>query len=387
MATVQRAVEKHGVRDILLIARTSRDIRSTLVPALLSFYKADHPNKPHFSSGTAEIIWPNGAKATTVSAESGSDSVRGLNNELIVADEMAFYGGSEEIVDMALLTLRREPSKFIGLTSPKATPMMVDIVSRFKDGEEGLKVVTGSTYNNQENLSKAFMSTVVNRYENTSYARSELHGELVLENPSALFQMATIERNLVKPNMLPEMEEIVIGVDPSTMSKKSNVGQKKGRTPDLCGIVVAGKGSDGQFYVLDNLSGSFSVQGWVSKTAELYDYYREFCPTSLVVEINTMSEELLRDLYRQNEREDVFRATKSTFSTQSKLSRLQPFALIAEQDKIKWADKPSLSKLFTELCSYDGTGRSPDMADAFAFAMSGVSPVRKSFTRSYELLI
>lgn len=389
MGNLKRAVHKHGVTDILILARTSRDLRATIYPTLESFYAPDDPEKPTWSPATSEITWPKlGAKAVCISAESGSDSSRGLNTQMIFADECAFYAGNEEIIDMSFLTLRRAPSKFIGTTSPFPTPKIIEWVNRAKEGDPNVKLVQGSTYDNAENLSEAFMDGIVTKYAGTSLARQELLGELVLENTAALFQNATIDRNLIQPNELPQMKEIAIGLDPSLLGKASSVGGKKGRTPDACGIVVCGAGDDERFYAIDNFTQNYSVEGWVNKSIEVFDMYaRGNTKVTLVIESNLLGQELLQSLYEKQGRRDVWQHVKTTFSTQNKLQRMQPYSLMAEQDKIGFVQKPSMNGLYTEMCSYSGDGRSPNAYDALAFALSVLSPMKKSFVKSYELNI
>ena len=362
-------------------------MRSTLWPALESFYPHNHPNKPKWSPGTSEIIWPNGAKAICVSAESSSDSIRGLNTQLIIADECAFYGNNEDIVTMAYLTLRRPPSKMIALTSPHPTPLIIDWVNRAKNGDKNIRLITGTTYDNQDNLSDAFMDTIVNQFVGTSMERQELLGDLVLENPSALSLMATSADNSVFPNQVPRMEEVALGLDPSLLGRTLG-STKKSRTPDDAGLVVAGKGEDGYWYALDNFTGKFSVQGWVRKSIEIYDSWSVIAPMTIMIEKNNLGEELLQDLYQKEGRADVWRKVKTTFSTQNKMQRMQPYGLMAEQGKIKFVKKPSMEQLYTELTSYTGpvSGYSPGAFDAFAFAMLQLSPVKKSYTKSYDLL-
>lgn len=387
-STLKRAVEEHGLTKILLLAYTSRDIRATLVPAIIGSYPPNHPNTPKWRPGEATLVWPNGAEAVCIPSEAGEDAPRGLNTEIILCDELASYGRNEGIIDQALLTLRHAPSKLIIMTTPKATPKIIEYVQRHEDGDNNIQLITGSTYDNRANLSKAFMEGIVSKYEGTSMAQQELHGKLILSNPSALWQMDTINRNLVKDKEFPRFIEICLGADPAILSRKSNVGKKTGRTPDKCGLMLSGLGEDGNIYTMENYSGSFSPEQMVDKICQIHDTYSGMAGKfTIVVEVNTIGEETLKMMFRNKNRLDVYKTVKPYFSTVSKLARAQPYALMSEQDKIKFADKASMSPLFTELSSFTGDGKSPDLMDSAVFSWSGLAPLKKSSTRSFELLM
>lgn len=359
-----------------------------MVPAIIGMYPPGHDNIPKWRPGEATLVWPNGAEAICIPSEAGEDAPRGLNTELILGDEMASYGRNEGIIDQALLTLRHAPSKLIIMTTPKATPKLIEYVQSHEEGDDNIQIITGSTYDNKANLSKAFMGSIVSKYEGTSIAQQELHGKLILSNPSALWQMETINRNLVKEREIPKMLEICLGADPAILSRKSNVGKRTGRTPDKCGLMLSGLGDDGFVYVMENFSGSFSPEQMVDRICMIHDTYSKACQKfSIVVEVNTIGEETLKMMFRNKNRLDVYKTIKPYFSTVSKLARAQPYALMSEQDKIKYADKASLAPLFTELSSFTGDGKSPDLMDSAVFSWSGLKPLKKSYTRSSELLM
>lgn len=386
--TIYRAVEYHKVKKILVLARTARDIRATIVPAIADMYPPKHSNTPHYSSATNTITFPNGAQVLCVAAESGEDAVRGLNCELIVADEFCFYGNNDGIIDMAFFTLRHSPSKFIGLSSPSATPTVLKWHEAWKDGDKSIQIYQGSTYSNKENLSKGFMDNIVRSYEGTSLAAAELHGELLLQNKDALWNMETINRNLLKDSEVPlEWDHISLGCDPALLSHKG-AGKRK-RSPDSTGLIISGISNSGQIITIDNHTGNYTTEQWAMKVASLYDYWKDYArKVSIYIESNLHGEENLQMIFRNIERTDVFKHIKCEFSTQNKMSRLQPYALLAEQDKIKYVDKASMQPLFRELTTFTGLGKaSPDNADAACFSWMLLKPKKKSFTSTTELLI
>lgn len=383
-ATVKRAVEKHDVKQMLFIAPASRDFRANIIPSVIDKYPPRHPNKPVWSPAKTTLYWPCGAEAVCISAESGEDAVRGLNLELFWSDETAFYDRHEGIVDMALLALRKEPSIGIITTSPKATTKIIEWYDRALAGDPMVKMYNATTYENMENLSRTFIDTVVKKYEGTTLGEQELEGKLILTNERALWQIATIVRNTVTLEELPEIVEVAIGLDPAVLSKASS---SKGRTPDATGIIVSGMGADGNMYTLEGYTGSHTVESWTNRTALLFDKWRQKCKVSVVAEINVIGNDMIKMAFDKAGRSDVGAHIKPVFATQSKLQRALPYSLLAEQDKIKYLDGEYLKLLSTELTTYDGTGRSPNSLDAAVWSWSVLTPPNKRVTRSFELLI
>lgn len=386
-ATVKRAVEKHGIEDITVIGSTSRDIRSTIAPAIIGCYAPSDPNRPYFSPASAEIIFPDKAvKIGTLSAESGPDKIRGANNGLIWMDEFAFYGTNEEILDQALLTLRLEPSIMLITTTPKATPKMIELYERGNDPEDTMvKIYTGSTYENAEFLSELFMETVVKKYEGTRMGDTELEGKLILTNDAALWQYHTIIDNTITLKDIPRLVHICIGVDPAVLHKGSR--SKHSRTPDDTGITVSGIDEDGIIYTLEGVSASFSVEGWVTKVAQYFDKWSSIAKTNIMMEINQHGEDMINLAFDSVNRRDLRSYMSAKYATESKLQRAAPYALLAEQGKLKYVESDYMRQLASELTTYDGTGASPNCLDSAVWSWRGLVPPRKTVTVGREFLI
>lgn len=384
-STIKRAVEKHKLTEMLIIAPTARDFRANIAPAIIDMYPDGHENKPYWSPSKASIVWPNGATAVCVPAEAGEDAVRGLNTQLVYVDELASF--DEGIVIQALLTLRLEPSKMVIATTPKAHPMIIDLVDRAsQEGNGYVKLISGRTYDNIDNLSGAFVDTVIKKYEGTRLGEQELDGKLILTNDAALWQYETITRNTINYDEVPELTKIAIGVDPAMMAKSTS---KKGRTPDKTGITVVGLGVDDKLYALEGHTGSYSAEGWVEKVAMLYDKYSKYYDTRIVAEINIIGKEMLMMAFDKGGKGYLTNRIRAVFATQSKLQRASPFALLSEQNKVKFVEGDYLKLLSMECTTFTGQSgeKSPDSLDSFVWACSELKPAKKQFTKSYELLI
>jgi phage terminase large subunit-like protein len=79
--------------------------------------------------------------------------------------------------------------------------------------------------------------------------RQEIEAEDLDDVPGALWTRANLDETRV--TRVPELARIVVGVDPSATA-----------AGDMCGIVVAGKGTDGHGYILDDRSLQGSPSRW-----------------------------------------------------------------------------------------------------------------------------
>jgi len=381
-ATVKRAVERHGLRSILYIAPTARTLNKTVAPAILNRYHDHHPNKPVLKQGY--IRFPNGAEVLLIPAEAGEDAVRGANVELLVLEEAAFYGVNEGIITQAELTCRLPPAKTIIVTTPKATPQMLEWMRMVENGDKAIKLITGTTMDNRHNLSKNFIENVYRKYKGTRLEKTELEGILVLENDDALFKMNDL---LEAQCDIPEhLMRYCIGVDPALISKQGGANRaRNARKPDSTGIVVSGKDEHGTLYTIEDVSGSFSPDRWARVVATLYDKYAQKGRTHILVEVNVIGLEMIQSNFRNIGRNDLVGRIIPQFSSISKMARALPYSLLFEQGKLKFNNNGTMNPLFRELSTYTGTGKSPDRMDAAVFSWQGIAPVKKSHTVVSEI--
>ena len=179
-----------------------------------------------------------------------------------------------------------------------------------------------------------------------------LLGEWVEDVEGALWKSATIDRSRVI-KCTTQLNCIVIAVDPAVSSHNSS---------DYTGIVAAGLGKDGYFYVL----GDFSMQGtpleWCRKTAEVF---HKFQACAVVAEINNGGE-LIESLLRTI---DPYIPFKGVRASDSKIRRAELAAALYEQNKVRHVGK--FIQLEEQMCSYSPaiSNYSPDRMDALVWAL------------------
>lgn len=111
---------------------------------------------------------------------------------------------------------------------------------------DGIAITSGTTYDNAEHLSPAFLAKVRELYDGTRLGRQELMGAMILDPLNALFKDDWIIRHTVPEEMI---EQVTVGVDPSGGE-------------DEVGIVASALLNDGRLGVLADRTISGSPAQW-----------------------------------------------------------------------------------------------------------------------------
>lgn len=251
---VRRGVSKR----VGLIAPTAADARDVMVEGESGILACSPPDfRPLYEPSKRRLTWPNGAVATLFSAEE-PDRLRGPQHDFIWADEPAAWK-YPETWDMAMFGLRLGTNpQVVATTTPRPTRLIRDLVA-----DPGTVVTRGTTYENARNLAPAFLTAIVKKYEGTRLGRQELNGEILDDNPGALWSRNVIEALRVREH--PPLLRIVVGVDPAVTSDPKS---------DETGIVVAGVDAAGHYYVLADASLQGTPLTWATAVKRVYDQYR-----------------------------------------------------------------------------------------------------------------
>lgn len=245
---------------IILIAATGPDFRDTMVEGESGILACSPPGKrPLYEPSKKRITWPNGCIAQGFSAEE-PDRLRGPQSGFIWADEPAHWPLVEQVWDNMLFGRRLRGKrgfqpKTVATSTPKPTKWMKALVN---ESDTINRVV--STYANLSNLAENFAKKVLSRHEGTRLGRQELHGELLEDVEGAMWTWDIIH----SIPEAPALQRIVVSVDPAGTANKRS---------DETGIIVIGIGHDKCLYVLADLTGKFSPEGWGSQVWAAVDDY------------------------------------------------------------------------------------------------------------------
>jgi phage terminase large subunit-like protein len=346
-------------KHIAIVAPTYAEARLVMIEGqsgLLSVH-ANH-EKPHYESSKRTITWANGTIAQVFSADD-YDGLRGPQFDAAWCDELAKWKHADNAWNMLQFALRLGDNPVAVITTtPRPIPLLIRLLK-----DSGTETSVSKTTDNANNLAKPFLAEVQSRYAGTRLGRQELDGEVIADDPNALFKRDMLELNRVSHH--PELKRIVVAVDPPAGFGKSN---------NACGIVCVGLGVDDRAYVLDDAS----VQGvrpakWAAKIIALYHARKA---DRVVAEINqggAMVEQVIREVD-----EDV--SFRAVHATRGKKARAEPVAALYEQGRVSHVG--TFAELEDEMCNVIGEGgKSPDRLDALVWAIADLMLKRKSEPR------
>lgn len=193
--------------------------------------------------------------------------------------------------------------------------------------------------------------------------RRFLHGEFRDANPSALFSEESFDKWRVLDTALPDLQRIVIAVDPSGSGDEDNAEN------DAIGIVVAGLGADGIAYVLEDLTLKAGPRAWARVATTAFDRHQA---DVIVAEVN-FGGAMVREVLRAARPQTPFKAVTAS---RGKVVRAEPFSALFDDGRVRMVGH--LRELEDELCGMTTTGyvgdSSPNRADAMVWALTELFP-------------
>ena len=341
-----------------VVAPTGGDLRRVCfegISGLLSCIPEDcywKGNRKSFNRSTYEIHLYNGSKIQGFAAIE-PDRLRGAQFHRAWCDELAAWRYTDAF-DQLMFGLRLgEDPRCVITTTPRPTSLIVDLVKR---QDKDVWLTRGSTFENSDNLAPSALAQLRERYEGTQLGRQELYAEVLDSLDGALWNYSMIESCRINKEQLPEMQRVVVAIDPAVTSNESS---------DETGIIVVGKCSNNRYYVLDDSSGKLSADTWARKAIDLFYQYDA---DRIVAETNNggdLVERLLRSI-------DNSVPYKSVHATRGKMVRAEPISALYEQKKV--CHVGILSKLEDQMTSYTGLkGSSPDRLDALVWGLTEIS--------------
>jgi phage terminase large subunit-like protein len=332
---------------IAIVAPTYDEARLVMIEGVSGVLSVHHAEeRPKYEPSKRTLTWKNGSIAQIFSADE-PDSLRGPQFDAAWCDELAKWKHADEAwmnVQMAL-RLGDIPQAVI-TTTPRPTKLIRELMS------DAATVITRSrTLDNSNQLAPSFLKDIITRYGNTTLGRQELDGELVADDPNALWRRDTIE--LSRRKSVSDLKRIVVAVDPPTTSHaKSNA----------CGIVCVGLGVDGRCYVLEDASVKrMRPLQWAERVVTVY---KRWNADRIVAEVN-QGGDMVRELLLQV---DNSVPIKTVHAARGKQARAEPVAALYEQGRISHVG--GFAALEDEMCSTIGEGKSPDRLDALVWAVT-----------------
>lgn len=185
----------------------------------------------------------------------------------------------------------------------------------------------------------------------------------------SLWTIETIEK--WRDTEVPDLQRIVVAVDPSGSGDEDNAGN------DEIGIMVGGLGTDGNAWVLEDLTIKAGPEKWGGVAVSAYDRH----DADMIVGETNFGGEMVRFVVqaagaapaRKGKPKPQF---KKVTASRGKVVRAEPISVLTEQGKVRFAGR--FPELEDELCAmttagYTGSG-SPNRADSFVWLISELFP-------------
>lgn len=345
-----------------------------LMPGWFADLKADPQNYVNQSDLTVRL--PNGSKFLFMGLDD-PDKVRGLKFSTIMLNEANFVDYK------TVMTLRGRLSESVATLNPATgkqdgppleTKMLFDLNPTFKTSwdyqvfvegvvpgerkaiprhDETYRYLTINAIDNKANLPASLFEDFESMTE--EQRRRDEHGMWAEDNPHALFNSAAILRR--SPD-ISALSEIVVAIDPAGTANKNS---------DQTGIIVAGRDSDGNLYVLEDATCKEKPDVWIKKALELRDKY----DANWILTERNYGRDILESL--------MFRVAPNAplkfvdAMGRSKRLRAEPVATLYERGRVNHSKVfPDLEQQMLEfdLPTYKG---SPDRVDAMVYALTHLS--------------
>jgi len=348
---VRAQVEAGLAQRIALVAATALDARNVMVEGESGILNIGLTSqRPIYEPSKHRLTWPNGAVATTYSADE-PDRLRGPQHDLAWCDELAAWR-YPAAWDMLMFGLRlgADPRAVV-TTTPRPTRLIRDLLADSK-----IVLTRGRTIENRANLAPAFLDQIVRRYQGTRLGRQELDAEILDDMPGGLWRRGIIEAT--RTSAYPELSRVVVAIDPAVSASEA---------ADETGIIAVGRDANGHGYVLADASGRYAPAEWARAAIAAYGAHQG---DRIVAEINNGGD-MVEATLRMIDPNVPFSAVRAA---RGKVARAEPVAALYEQGRIHHLG--AFPQLEDQMCSFTSdfdrkaAGYSPDRVDALVWAVT-----------------
>lgn len=339
-----------GYSPIALVGETKADVRDTMVElGESSILKISPPDfRPVYESSKRRLTWPNGAVGIVYSGDEPGQ-LRGPQHMKAWVDELAKFKYPQESWDNLMFGLRIGDNPQAVVTStPRPIKIIKDLVNDPKTA-----VTRGHTLENRNNLSPSFMRYVVNKYSGTRLGRQELAGEILDDNPDALWARTELDEHRVKE--MPELFRVVVAIDPAVSNNEDSA---------ETGIVIVGIGYNNNAvngYVLADVTLKGSPDQWANAAITAYHQYEA---DMIVGEVNNGGDMIEFTIKTVDKRVPF----KQVRASRGKYTRAEPVSALYEQGKIHHVG--FFPDLEDQLCEWTPGDESPDRLDSLVWAIT-----------------
>lgn len=314
--------------------------------------------RPVYKPHKRKVVFHSGAVAYVHTAE--EPEFRGTNLDTVWADEPGKWRYLDSLWSNIELSTRLP-----GIIDLELIITGTPVPRRqFREwvAEDDTVTIVGAQRENAANLDRKALAFYERKFAGTRQGRQELDGEILTDNPDALFKSSVIDRTRVQD--APPGLRIAVAIDPA---------QAVGDDNDDTGIVVVGIDDDaGELYVLDDRSMRAAPDKWAEAALDAYDQWHA---EALVVERNRGGDMAVAPLRLVRERQRGKAAAnalniRETYATRGKHVRaaesVQPL-----HEQLRLHHVGVFPELETELTEWNprARGPSPNRLDALVWGV------------------
>lgn len=341
---------KEGFSPIALVGQTKADVRDTMVEVGESAILNICPPwfRPDYESSKRRLTFPNGVLAIIYSGDE-PDQLRGPQHQKAWVDELSKFKYPQDTWDNLMFGLRiGDRPQAVVTTTPRPIKAIKALVE-----DSRTAVTRGHTLENRDNLAPDFLNYILRKYEGTRLGRQELAGEILDDNPEALWQRDKIDELRVKKH--PDLIRVVVAIDPQGTDNETSA---------ETGIIVAGIAKVGDQlhgYILADLTLSGTPEKW--STAAVAGYYN-WKADRIVAEVN-FGGDMVESIIGVKGGGIGF---KAVHASRGKYIRAEPVSALYEQGRVHHVG--FFADLEDQLCEWEPGDRSPDRLDALVWAIT-----------------
>jgi len=315
-----------------------------------SILKISRPDfMPKYEPSKRRVTWPNGCVGTIYSGDE-PDQVRGPSHDIAWIDELAKFKYPQQVWDNLMFGLRnREDLRILVTTTPRPIPIIKELKN-----DPDTKDITGSTYENRDNLPQKYFDYVIKKYEGTRLGKQEIYGQILEDNPDALWTRKIIENN--RRNKAPKLIRVAIAIDPQATD---NIMSSE------TGIIGGGLSEDRHVWILEDATVKGSPDKWGNAAVTVY---HKLEADRIIGEVNNGGDMV----------EYVIRSIESNLpyigvrASRGKYIRAEPVSALYEQGKIHHVG--NFPDLEDQLCEWVPGDKSPDRLDALVWLVTFLMP-------------
>lgn len=344
-------------------------------------------------AGGLVVRWPNGAKAKLFGAGTPEDVERlrsGGNRCLAWLEELAAWRHLDACWAHMRFGLRTGPHpRWVGSTTPK--PRM--LIKKLANDEVARVVLAHATTNDNPFLPEDLKAELYDTYGGTTLGAQELEGRIVEQDENALWRRENIERDRVRPDDVPKLVRVTVGVDPSGGAGEQGIVV----TGKFMQDVIGWKGDDlrtmeyadgqlrhrkvGHLYTLADYTVHTSPDGWGRRAVQAAV---DFEADDIVVEVNYGGDMAVATINAAADAMGVPIPVRTVRASRGKRVRAEPVSALSAQEKDHHVGV--FEELEDQLCTWTPEmDYSPDRLDAKVWGpwhmklVSTTAPGRGSF--------